>query len=546
MFRFVTSCCLIHFIDFTHLSASDVDASDQSPDSIFYEIVQTTMDGQLMLNGTTVLDSGDSFTQADLNTGRITYSNQSVNAVSDGFSYTLKDGGEDSAGSTSGELAIGVYEPLLLAGAESWSVVEQGVLTLTPEHVTTVGGFTPNNDLLIEINLPSNSTWFVDTRSGIEITRFTMDEVVGGVVQLHHDGSEPATDSVRLALYRTDIDNQIALDTRSIDLQILDLADAPTASDSVMFTDHLTPLTITAAQIGFADGDDGDILKAIRIVEVPESGSLYSNGVVIDTGSLVPVSVLEQGLLRYLPDSLVAGTVADDFVFAVIDTGDLETGGDNESIQLSTVTVTVVSNHSVIAHPDNITVPEAGIVSTLTSGSLTVAANDVDLDTPISSLSIELVSGPQHGTLELNSDGSFLYAHNGTETLDDIFSYRIFDPDQSVQSSIGEVLIQIIPQNDIPVAGNAENQVAVTTEILRFALPDKLFTDVDDNELSLSKIAEALPDVPDELPQVPVQSAAGASIKNVTAILPGNSARVSDADFLTREKTKYATPMPGN
>ena len=62
--------------------------------------------------------------------------------------------------------------------------------------------------------------------------------------------------------------------------------------------------------------------------------------------------------------------------------------------------------------------------STATTG---VLANDTDADTPAAGRTAVLVSGPAHGTLTLNTNGSFTYApaadFNGTDT----FVYQAFD-----------------------------------------------------------------------------------------------------------------------
>ncbi len=481
----------------SHLRAIDVDVSDQSADSIFYVVDQTTSAGQLLLNGNTAINTGDSFTQDDLNSGRLSYINNSASAETDQFTFTLKDGGEDEAGTTAGEFLIEVYEPLTLAGSDTWSIPEQGVLTLTPTLLTTMGGFTQNDELLIEVTRPSQTTSFIDTRGETTVNEFTVSDVMSGSIQLHHDGSLPEPDSLQLSLFRTDINSSTAVDTRTLDLNVVDIANAPSANDSLMFTDHLTPLTITVAQIGFSDASDGDVLQALRLVEVPASGSLSLDGVVAGAGSVVPVSALTEGLLRYQPDSSVAGTITDHISFTVIDSGDVDTGGRVESLQVNSITITVVSNHSVVAHPDTITVPEGGAVSILSSGESSVAANDSDPDTDVSTLNIELDTGPANGTLELNPDGSFLYTHDGTETNSDRFSYRIFDPDQSSHSSVGIVQIQVIPGNDIPQGGELDDLIAVAAEPLNFSLPENLFTDVDDEELTLTaKLANGseLPD----------------------------------------------------
>src|SRR5207244_4006101 len=87
----------------------------------------------------------------------------------------------------------------------------------------------------------------------------------------------------------------------------------------------------------------------------------------------------------------------------------------------------------------------------LVIGAAGVLANDTDIDG--GALSAVLVGGPSHGTLTLNSNGSFTYTpaadYNGTDT----FTYKANDGiTNSVQPAT--VTITVAPVNDAPVAAN--------------------------------------------------------------------------------------------
>jgi len=74
-------------------------------------------------------------------------------------------------------------------------------------------------------------------------------------------------------------------------------------------------------------------------------------------------------------------------------------------------------------------------------------ATAADVDSP--SLTAAIVTGPAHGALTLNADGSFLYAPNtdwyGTES----FTYQVSDGE--LASNIATVSITLAPVNDAPV-----------------------------------------------------------------------------------------------
>ena len=60
-----------------------------------------------------------------------------------------------------------------------------------------------------------------------------------------------------------------------------------------------------------------------------------------------------------------------------------------------------------------------------------------------------VVDQPMHGTLIVNTDQSFSYVHNGSETTVDMFSYM--NSDGELSSNIAEVQISVNPINDAPV-----------------------------------------------------------------------------------------------
>src|SRR3954468_625822 len=105
-------------------------------------------------------------------------------------------------------------------------------------------------------------------------------------------------------------------------------------------------------------------------------------------------------------------------------------------------------NDAPVANADAITVAEGGAITVLAGGTTSVLANDTDAEND--GLTAVLVSGPSHGTLTLNPDGTFSYRHDGSETTTDSFSYTANDG--SANSDPVTVSIAIAPVNDAPVA----------------------------------------------------------------------------------------------
>ena len=78
-----------------------------------------------------------------------------------------------------------------------------------------------------------------------------------------------------------------------------------------------------------------------------------------------------------------------------------------------------------------------------------VLYNDYDLDTG-QNISAVLVVYPLHGTLILNPNGTFMYAHDGGESTSDSFTYYVID-DTGLTSDTVSAYLCINPINDCPV-----------------------------------------------------------------------------------------------
>ena len=108
--------------------------------------------------------------------------------------------------------------------------------------------------------------------------------------------------------------------------------------------------------------------------------------------------------------------------------------------------------------PNEAPTVEGDSYSTNEETPLTVAApgvlgNDSDSDSG-DTLTAERVSGPSHGTLSLNADGSFTYTPNANFSGSDSFTYKAND--SSADSDPATVSIEVTAANDAPSASVAQ------------------------------------------------------------------------------------------
>ena len=164
---------------------------------------------------------------------------------------------------------------------------------------------------------------------------------------------------------------------------------------------------------------DEDVLTAILVTE-PTNGSLTLN---LD------------GTFSYTHDS--SETISDSFTYKANDIS-IDSNVAKVTITINPVNdAPVVSNHSM-------EVDEGGIATALDNSETSVLYNATDIEEDSFTAIIE--TAPTYGTLVLETDGTFFYTHDGSDTLTDSFTYRA--DDSNLTSETGTVSIIINPDND--------------------------------------------------------------------------------------------------
>ena len=182
---------------------------------------------------------------------------------------------------------------------------------------------------------------------------------------------------------------------------------------------HDEPLVVSAAQgVGLNDADSNGDNLTVQLMTGAQHGSLALNA---------------DGSFTYTPYSGFTGV--DSFTYRATD-------GAAQSNEVL-VSLTVL-NQDPIAQGDTYQIPhDEPLVVDVDSG---VLANDADFDRD--SLTINVVSSVSHGSLSLNSNGSFTYVPYSGFVGSDSFQYRLFDG--AAYSSTVEGLIEVV--NSTPEA----------------------------------------------------------------------------------------------
>ena len=244
-----------------------------------------------------------------------------------------------------------------------------------------------------------------------------------GGLTLNADGSLSYTPAADFAgsdsfSYRAS-DGTLTSNVATVAISVTAVNDVPVAAGDAFSTAEDTVLTVAAPGVLGNDADpDGDPLMAV-LVTGPSHGGLTLNA---------------DGSFSYTPAADFAGS--DSFSYRASD------GGLNSNPNTVTITVTA-TNDTPAGVADAYTTAEDTMLSVPAPG---VLGNDSEPDgDPLTAV---LVTGPSHGTLSLNVDGSFSYTPAADFAGSDSFGYRASDG--SMNSNPVTVSIAVTAVNDAP------------------------------------------------------------------------------------------------
>ena len=149
-----------------------------------------------------------------------------------------------------------------------------------------------------------------------------------------------------------------SISTDTIVINVSPVNDAPTGSDKSFIIDESGIIQFTSSDFGFADEFDQDNFKSIIIQSLPSSGELLLGQILVTANDVIEASVINQGLLTFVPAPLEEAN-ADAFLFKVVDTGGTVNNGDDTSAQANTISIEIVTdNHPPLAQDTNIELSE--------------------------------------------------------------------------------------------------------------------------------------------------------------------------------------------
>jgi len=341
----------------TNLTSAELAAGD--PDDrgtgLTYTVTSAPVNGQLELSTNPGVAIG-SFTQDDLDSGRVVYDHDGSQTTSDSFDFSLADGGEDGAGPAIGTFNFTVTNtndaPVL--GNNTLTISEGGTVALSGADLSASDA--DGDPLTFNVSSVSGGQFELTTNPGSAVTSFTEAQIAAGQVVFVHNGDEAAPS------YDVTVTDGFLNDgPESATITFTNVNDAPVQLVPVPQTTAVdTPLVFSAANgnaitINDSDAGGGDLEVTVAAVNGTLTlsglgGLTFNSGDGTDDptmtfrGTLAAVNAALEGLsFTPAPSYSGAATVS-------LKTGDLgNTGAGGAQIAADAIAVTVGSGGSTLS-----------------------------------------------------------------------------------------------------------------------------------------------------------------------------------------------------
>ena len=473
--------------------------SDPNSDALTkIKVIDLPANGTLKLNGTAI-SAGAEILAADL--AKITFTPGANWNGSTSFNWNGNDGTAYAASNAAVNITITAVNDAPVAVNDSYTVAEDGTVTLLP-----LTGDTDVDGNTLSITSINGTTLSPGTAQAITVSHGTVNITAGGVITFTPDANFNSATAVSIPYVITD---GTTTATANELITVTAVNDAPVAVNDTYTvaedgTVTLLPLT--------ADTDvDGNTLSITSI-----NGTTLTPGTAqAITVSHGTVNITAGGVITFTPDANFNSATAVSIPYVITD-------GTTTATANELITVTAV-NDAPVAVNDTYTVAEDGTVTLLPL----TADTDVDGNT----LSITSINGTtltpgtaqaitvSHGTVNITAGGVITFTPDANFNSATAVSIAYVITDGTTTATANE-LITVTAVNDAPVVSAISKSGTEDTDITFIATDfTSKFSDADGNSLTKIKVID--------LP------ANGTLKLNGTAITGGDEIQAADLSKIT-------------
>jgi hypothetical protein len=448
----------------SQLQAQDPDTGDSD---LVYTIV-SVQSGVLLFNGQAPVGTAlPSFTQAELNSGAISFShNGEEGGATAGFVFRVTDGSSSSDATTFTIVVTAVDDPPSVSNNGA-AVLEGGSVVVSTSRLQASDVDTlPDQLVYTYSNVVGGSVLVTGRAPGAAAGTFTQADVDAGRVSFQHDGSEGGTAGFRFTLS----DGTTTTPAQDFDILVSPVDDPPVVvANNGAQVGVGSSVAIGTAQLSARDPDTANEALVFSVSSL-SGGSLLVDGRVPPGNSFTEADI-QAGLVSFQHDGSSDSTAG--FTFIVSD-GTSVTSQATFTIGVLAAGVppfVIVSGGSVVE----------GEQVTLTTSMLSVgnsgSAPPASFVFTVTSQTGGEVSSPF--TLADIQAGSVVFNHDGSEAPQAGFDFTVTDSrDGGVLESAGFLPLDVVPVDDLPevnVQGGSVTEggaVTITSDMLSVDDPD--------------------------------------------------------------------------
>ena len=398
------------------ISSSELRTTDSntSDDQLTYTVTSAPANGTLRLNGVTT----NTFTQANINTGAVTYVHNNSQTGSDSFGFSVSDGSNIVSGNTFVITITGVAGTPAVTTNTGSSVIRGSTDTISSSELTTTDSNTLPEQLTYTVTTaPTNGTLRL---SGAPASTFTQADINANRVTYQHSGTQTSSDSFVFRV--SDGTSTVSGVTFSITV-----TNPPGTPAIVTNTGSTAPRggtdTISSSELNTTDSNTAADQLVYTMTTAPANGSVRINGLPVTSFTQADINA---GRVKYVHNG--TQTNSDSFVFRVTD------GTTTLSGNTFAITVTGVAGAPATTTNTGSTVTRGG-TDVIAASELTTSDTDSGADQLIYIVTTSPASGSlrRDGTqtnsftqADINA-GKVTYVHNGTATSTDHFVFSVTD-----------------------------------------------------------------------------------------------------------------------
>ncbi|RXQ96090.1 T9SS type A sorting domain-containing protein [Ancylomarina salipaludis] len=412
----------------SHLSATDVDNDDSG---LIFTITTNTSNGAVKRSGT-ILNLNETFTQADLVAGIITYTHDDSNTTSDSFVFKVSDGSAELTNQTFSISVTAIDDDTPTISTNNGLTLNEGATkVITTTELEADDADTDNTTLTYTVTAaPSNGQLENTDNAGNPISSFTQQHLIDGKIQYVHDDGNTTSDSFTFKV-ADGTPNELTGQTFNITVTPVD-DDAPTiATNNGLALNEGATKAITTTELEANDADTDNTTLTYTVTAAPSNGQLENTDNAGNPISSFTQQHLIDGKIQYVHDD--GNTTSDSFTFKVADGTPNELTG-----QTFNITVTPVDDDAPTIATNNGLALNEGATKAITTTEL--EANDADTDN--TTLTYTVTAAPSNGQLENTDnagnpissftqqhliDGKIQYVHDGSNTTSDSFTFKVAD-----------------------------------------------------------------------------------------------------------------------